>query len=237
MKNNKYIILGDIHNDYKSLKIFQEKYSNDFNGIIQVGDFGYGFSYEKSMQNDKLLHKDSKFLKNSSDDFKIYFIRGNHDNKNKILEDVKSNIFNDCIEYIPDGIIKKIGNKNCLFIGGAGSIDRESRLEGVSWWANETLNHEEMNNIIDAIKNNKEKIDYVISHDCPLFVNMGKHFERNIIINEYCSFTRKFLNEVYDLVKPDKWFFGHWHINMTEKIDNTIFQCIENNNFIIEDFN
>ena len=54
------------------------------------------------------------------------FIRGNHDDPQACREHPY---------WIKDGLIEN----DIMYIGGAWSIDREYRTEGVSWWRDEEL--------------------------------------------------------------------------------------------------
>jgi hypothetical protein len=52
-----------------------------------------------------------------------------------------------------------------MYIGGALSIDKAHRTEGLNWWVDEELSIQEMNSIFD--KYIKEKPDIMVTHDCP----------------------------------------------------------------------
>ena len=133
------------------------------------------------------------------------FIGGNHDNYDEICTS-PNNLGN-------FGIYKGIG-----FIRGAKTIDRYHRILGITRWDEEELNYIQGIECVEFFE--KHKPETIVSHDCPQFVTalMGKNIE--------FSTTRKLLNEIYELVKPKHWLYGHHHKNFQIKHENTIFQCV-----------
>ena len=85
-------------------------------------------------------------------------MRGNHDNPNIWI----NNTFKySNIKLIQDYETKIFNNKKYLFVGGAISVDRKQRKEGIDYWNNEKF-------ILDEDKlNTFSDIDIVITHTCP----------------------------------------------------------------------
>ena len=163
---------------------------------IQVGDMGVGFPGLGSPKTAGTDH---------------YFIRGNHDNPAtcKVMR-----------QWILDGSIMR--GVYCL--GGASSIDRAYRTEGVTWWPDEELSYNELQIRINdyAIL----KPDVVCTHECPESI-------ANEIITRFCmpkidcgSRTRPALERMFSAHKPRLWIFGHWHVSARFERDGTIFQCL-----------
>lgn len=163
---------------------------------IQVGDYGIGF---RANPITSPLHT------------RHMFIRGNHDNP--YLCRVQSN-------WIPDGTIVN----NIAFIGGASSIDRMWRTEGVDWWPEEQLTIGELNRILDVIAETKP--DIIVSHECPEFVSddIVKHFNMRKFQDD--NRTRMMLQSIYDIYTPKYHIFGHWHVSYHKKINGTKFICL-----------
>lgn len=203
-------MLGDVHCNYDALYLNEQ---SGYKGVIQVGDMGIGF---------KPLPED---IPSRSP---VYFIRGNHDSP-VILKDKNLKLPQN-IHYIPDGTIQDLCGNVVLFIGSAGSLDRSMRTRGVDWWEDEVLSYQECNEIIDKIavfQKDGGVIDTVVSHDCPMFLQIQKHI-RSMNMNmddEYMFYTRRFLSSVYDMLepKPRQWYFGHYHESMRERYDDTEF--------------
>jgi hypothetical protein len=166
---------------------------------LQVGDFGIGFrgvNYPKEL--DPKSHK---------------FIRGNHD------------AYPQCKKvpaFIDDGTMW-----NGIFcIGGASSIDKAFRVEGVSWWADEEIGHVASLFVSKDYENLKP--DIVVSHDAPLVATFACGNNGKIAP----SFTQKLLDSLFEIHKPRLWVHGHWHTNSQKTIRGCEFVCLAELSFI-----
>lgn len=172
---------------------------------IQVGDFGIGFA-PNPVPEDKL------------DQWR--FIRGNHDNP-WTCQYQKN--------YIQDGHIEN----GMMFIGGAESIDKASRTEGVNWWREEELSYSDFSKLIKVYEAVKPKV--MITHDAPetLFQTMFKEKNRRIYGN--VTVTRTALEEMFQIHQPKLWICGHYHMTYHKVINDTRFIVLDINQYI--DFN
>jgi hypothetical protein len=68
------------------------------------------------------------------------------------------------IRYLKRGRRYNIGGKDILALGGADSVDKYRRTEGLSWWADETISDEDVSRVEAG------HYDYVLTHCCPLSV-------------------------------------------------------------------
>lgn len=134
------------------------------------------------------------------------FIRGNHDSPD---------ICRQHPNWIPDGTVEG----DTMFIGGAWSIDREYRTEGVSWWADEELSIAELDQMIDLALKARPRV--MVTHDCPMDV-IQPLFGAHPIGNR----TQQALNSIWQLCQPELWIFGHWHQNRDITIRGTRFICL-----------
>jgi hypothetical protein len=163
--------------------------------IIHVGDLGMGFGID----NNSVLPENLKF------------IRGNHDNPDFCKKHPN---------YLGEfGFWEDYG---LCFAGGAESIDKLDRTEGVNWWRDEELSYSQFGEFIELVHKKKPKI--IVSHDAPalLFPRFEKH-----------SATRKNLNYLFEHIhKPDFWIFGHHHFSMRKNVLGTEFICLEINEII-----
>lgn len=141
------------------------------------------------------------------------FIRGNHDSP-----EVCRNHSN----WIKDGTVEN----DIMFIGGAFSIDRGWRTEGVDWWADEELSTTELQQLIDVAVAARPRV--IISHDCPESI-IPNLFPRALPVK---SRTQQALDVVLDLVKPELHIFGHWHLDRDETINGTRFICLNELSYI-----
>lgn len=210
---SKIAFLGDLHgntnNAYKLIDFIMEHDNPDL--LIQVGDMGVmGELFEK------YLNKLNKKLE--SYNIELWFIDGNHENFNWLLNKVKNphglNSVTSKIKYIPRGTMITLGKKNFYFCGGAFSIDKFMRTIYKSWWPQETLSKEETEELINYYNENYSnyKIDYFISHDTPLF----EHYQDDSIFMNQSDFYEDYshkmnLRKLYELIKAPKIIHGHYH--------------------------
>ena len=179
-----------------------ENIIKDVDYSIQVGDYGIGFGNNPPA---KTNHR---------------FIRGNHDN----LTECK-----DYHNFIPDGTVEDTGYNKIMFVGGAWSIDRAWRTEGVDWWADEEVSYSRANELIDLYE--QIKPDIMITHDIPRTISM-KIFNHLHEKNNFMNITNGMFESMFSIHKPKLWFFGHWHQNRVEVIDGCRFMCLGINSYV-----
>lgn len=215
------LVLGDIHGRWARASNTYHKASKEMDNIdllIQVGDFGYWPKYREAWTK-RFSHP-------------CWWIDGNHENFDMLNQvDDPDHGFNafqgspgwdDMIEqweYKPRGTIES----GILFVGGASSIDKDLRTPGVDWFAAENISSPQQRRILEGIDSySPERIHTVISHDCPT------SFDLTPILNgpEFNDSNRKFLEEVRRIVRPDRWFFGHYHRRLGGETEGTRWRCV-----------
>ena len=193
---NKIRFIGDIHGlVYQYLNVIQ---GSDL-PTVQIGDFGYGPKW--------LTANPIPFEEKD----KHRFIRGNHDDPA---------ICKQQYNYIQDGTVKD----NIGFIGGASSIDRAFRTEGVSWWPDEECSYAELNHALDNFIAAKPEV--IVSHECPEFISnaLCESYGKRKYPDE--SRTRQMLEQIYYHYKPKIHIFGHWHLDFDWICQGTRFICL-----------
>jgi len=233
------ILLGDIHGRLSIIINFVQKNDIDNENIIQVGDFGLGFdSYLTDIENlDKLNNILSK--KNN----KLYALKGNHDNPefwNGHLDNKWSNI-----KLVKDYSILEIEGYNILFVGGAISIDRKSRLKEMQMYASKGIKtdlywFDEEFILNTDILSNLENIDIVITHTSPDFCFPINKFGFSPIVEEYSlnddNLKNDLLNErmlvtkMFNILSEKNnismWFYGHFHNSLYQNINECGFKLL-----------
>ena len=114
------LLLGDIHGNFEYVKYLIKNHQISDCTIIQVGDFGVGFTHE-SNQIEVLMHL-NKFLKLKN--ITMYALRGNHDDPKYFL----GNHMYSNLKLVEDYFTLEIDGHKILLIGGAISIDRNQRI-------------------------------------------------------------------------------------------------------------
>ena len=195
-----YRFIGDVHGKFMG---YMNLCIDSPNPTIQIGDFGLGFS--KPM--------DEWVQEWMRDNDGHEFIRGNHDNPTKCKNTAG---------YIPDGTVKD----NMMFIGGAWSIDRAWRTEGLDWWNDEELSLSDLNRLINVYETVKP--DIMVTHDCPILVSKEIFFDGGIIKHDerYETRTGQALQSMFEIHQPKLHIFGHWHHTVDKTINGTRFICL-----------
>lgn len=222
----KKIIIGDTHGNFDNLNSLLERENPDV--CISTGDFGYWPTFQKSERElEYLLNGDGgsvsfhKNWRNTSsnkidslilpENCKFYFIAGNHehldaldflikDQKYPEILEIRKNLF-----YCPTGSYLEIDGRIYLFMGGADSIDKMNRIEGISWFRQEVLREKDFYKINKSL----EKIDVLISHTASTGI-IETDFSKFINIYNRDS-TWRILEEVYNVYRPKEHYFSHWH--------------------------
>ena len=148
--------VGDIHGSFEPTSKFSTKIRQKENVIyFQCGDFGIGFGeIDKDIK--KLNILDELLQQRNSE---LYVIRGNHDDP-KYFNGSFNQFTN--IKFLPDYSILEIQGHKILCVGGAISVDRVFRKEGLSYWKNEPFV------LKDDYKELPTDCDIIVTHSAPV---------------------------------------------------------------------
>lgn len=196
----KLTVIGDVHGKTKTYQKLVRKLGDQHS--VQIGDMGIGF---KGVGLHKMPAQHRWF-------------RGNHDDPAKCK--LNPNYLGD---YGFDA------EWNTFWLAGAHSIDREMRIEGVSWWKDEQLSYAELDAAITLYIASKPK--YVLTHEAPqkagailLADLIGPYFAAKSDCIQ--SRTSQALQSMFEFHKPKEWVFGHYHVNKSFMLDGTKFTCV-----------
>lgn len=92
-------------------------------------------------------------------------------------------------------------------MGGAESIDKIYRTEGVTWWREEIPSMKETWHGFDTLEEHGNKVNIILTHTLPQML-MPIYFRDISPINDP---TGVYLNEIYRRVEFKQWFCGHMH--------------------------
>ena len=201
---------GDIHGNLFEIIDFINRFNLGKNdNIIILGDCGIAWRKDK-----KDLAQNIKLWNECGNGVKLYFIDGNHENFN-ILNSlpIENNMgkIADNIYHLRRGQVYEFENKKILVCGGADSIDKYRRIENFTWWKEEAISQETIDDIPAG------HYDYVLTHCCPRSI-----FEKNRIYLSTLQFldenkinhsSEDMLEQLKNKITFDHWFFGHYHIN------------------------
>lgn len=199
--------VGDVHGNTSYIRSLRKPLKHfEVDLVIQVGDMGILWEHENP--DDCPVVDAVKSL-----DTGWWFIDGNHDNHpnlRKVGEDIT-----DRIKYIKRGSIKDIDGLKFGFLGGAYSIDKDYRIEGVDWWPEEQPTREEAEPLIGA------DLDVLVTHDIPSSFNPVKVFDVGPIHEEASRPTRDLVQEVMITSGARYVFSGHWHQRNVQMLRST----------------
>lgn len=218
---DKLYFLGDIHGEFESIarKIHQRNIENAY--IVQVGDFGIGFLHPQKEKN-KLSILNEVLRKRN---IQMYAIRGNHDDPS-FFRLINNPYELSNITLLPYYSEINLAGKNILLVGGAVSVDRIFRKEGVSWWRDETFVFDE--NFL------YQQYDIVVTHSRPMesglflgFKNIGAFLQEDKSLEKSLKQEGELISKLYDKVKGvPNWYFGHFHESSESHFNGTKFKAL-----------
>ncbi len=209
-KDKPLIFLGDNHGAWNELFYLINKNNLKDCYIISVGDLGVGFH-----------NKEYPLYKSLNNEFKekninFYGIRGNHDDPSFFSGEERIVLSN--FELIEDYSVFEYNNQSIQFIGGAISIDRTGRKEGISYWSDEGVNYKS-----ELIK----EVDILVTHTTPSQcfpqqfneIVYGWAREDAYLIEDLTD-ERAVMDEIFKRCKPKYHYYGHFHSSCSEEINN-----------------
>lgn len=213
---------GDIHGNLFEIIDFINRFNLGKNdNIIILGDCGIAWRKDK-----KDLDQNIKLWNEYGNGVKLYFIDGNHENFN-ILNSlpIENNMgkIADNIYHLRRGQVYEFENKKILVCGGADSIDKYRRIENFTWWKEEAISQETIDDIPAG------HYDYVLTHCCPRSI-----FEKNKIYLSTLQFldenkinhsSEDMLEKLMNKITFDHFYFGHYHV---DRVLNDKFRCLFN---------
>lgn len=212
--------IGDPHGKLVQLKYLLELHGKDSPSIL-LGDVGVGFSTDI----------DDFYRDYVEPEYDVYFINGNHDDPDKCAT---------YHSYIKSGHCEILNGVKIMYLGGASSIDRYYRKEGLSWWSKEQCTQPELENQIQ--KAVEFKPDIIVSHtfpssSCEKLFGVGKlqmPWISDALSNVHASCiegiiprTELAYQKIIEKHAPKYWIGGHWHMNVNKVIDGTNYVCLE----------
>lgn len=222
------IFVGDVHGKFKELMDLIKRHGIINSTFILLGDCGVGFN--KHNYYNTLFNVINIELEKSNN--KIYGLRGNHDNPSYFPSDYGN------IKFVKDYSCIEIENHRILFLGGACSVDRNQRTVNSDYWLDEKFNFNEE-------KLNIPKCDIVVSHTAPSvcypYTNVGllERCKNDHILYSDITEERKELNIALEILMKNNnitnWYYGHFHKNHIDTINNIRFECLDELNFSILD--
>jgi len=193
--------------------------------VLQLGDFGYWPNFQSGRF---FLDMVEECL--SEYDISLWFIDGNHEDHMRLKSAERRTEpmpITDHVTYLPRGARWVWGSTRWLAIGGATSVDRLLRTEGVDWFAQEAMSFAQEVAIADA-----GQTDVVVAHDAPWGVPfLAEHYNLDQppeirggwppdALRDSDQHMRR-MRGLLDAVHPRVWFHGHHHVYYDDVLATT----------------
>lgn len=200
------LLVGDTHGNSRWWESFvvPAATSAAADVIVQLGDFGYW--------------GDTQFVRTvAACDIPVYFVDGNHENHPLLREALSGTDLGGAVRlsgslhYLPRGSVTEWEGVRMLALGGAASIDRSLRTEGVDWFEEELITEEELERALTARATIVLAHDVPQSSDVPLLPreSLSAAWQREL---PRCEHQRERLEAVLQRVAPELWLHGHYHV-------------------------
>lgn len=186
--------------------------------LIVLGDFGLIFYPRMELfLGTQIVLEQRKLAYLESKPYEILFVDGNHENFDRLTAEFPTeeryggtvsrlgrNVF-----WLRRGQIYTIEGKTFFCMGGAYSVDKFGRREGVSWWPQELPADAEYRFAADNLVAHGRSVDYVLTHTCPRVVIGLMHHAPDVHEMELTGF----FDWIWYEIGFKKWYFGHWHVD------------------------
>lgn len=232
-------VTGDTHGylDIKKIEVFSSNLKeNDY--LFIAGDFGLPFTTKEVNRYKKKLGDYSYWIRWMAElPCKILFVDGNHDNHDWWALQKVTEMYGGKVQIHPHaanvihlmrGQVYTIEGIKFFIMGGADSIDKAWRIEGVSWWRQEMPSKEEMDLAIENLEKHNFTVDYIITHTCgsSLLCKFYSHHHKTDSLTNFFDYL-----EIDLKLNFKHWYFGHHHRDI--KIDSK-HTCVYQNILTIE---
>lgn len=218
LRNVQLLVVGDTHGNvaWWADIVVPVAEQTGASTIIQVGDFGFwptprdGQWFIDTVARSPVL---------------VYFLDGNHEHHpdlaarvhgaraaHDIVDATVPVPLGGALHYLPRGGRLTVDGVRFAFLGGAASIDRTSRVTGVSWFPEERADDNDLARLAAG-----GTCDVLITHDAPAgydipglagFHDLHPEWQREL---PTCWEHRERLREALESVQPEALLHGHYH--------------------------
>lgn len=182
--------------------------------LLHVGDFNIGTGSRASK---RFILKAAELA--ASRRMRILITPGNHDSWSRLegradFSRGEPARLHGAVWALPRGYRFRVGGRDVLSFGGAGSMSRPSAQENKSWWRSEMPSDAETDASIT-----RGRADIIVSHEGPgggterVDARLARSRLRNPLDQAYTDLGRMQLARLWDGVQPRFLFHGHHHVH------------------------
>lgn len=229
------IVVGDIHGRWGPLnQLINRKRPKT---ILQVGDFGWWPRFHGLPKPKTRKDQYGRWIKPGNNygikcnDTEVFFCPGNHEDWDELsLRKAMPAHLYDEVYYMRRGATLTLDDgRVVLFMGGALSVDKETRIIGLDWFPQELIPYSEFYRLQEE---GLDRVDIVISHTCPLEFNhkvdleLRKRPDYKLWSYKFMDCSQQVLSAILEEYRPKLWYFGHFHITVSGVYDDTKWYCL-----------
>lgn len=201
----KLLIVGDSHRHHDSVRNVL-KLTSGYERVVQVGDFGFFNRTQLGQQFVGMIDRHA-----TDQGVPWYFLPGNHEDHDDIDEWIDVGDRDDdgfvmirpMVRMVPRSLSWVWEGYKFSALGGAHSIDKDMRTEGVDWFPQEQPRYADL----DALSG---PCDVLFTHDAP--VNIARKFGwRELDLADHGRRSNLIVAEACRLLEPTWLVHGHWH--------------------------
>lgn len=202
---------GDIHRKaWHAHYLFREAVRVGADAIVACGDVAY-------TNNDAFVRYVQTLSEQTGVPF--YWLDGNHDDHDYLrsvgatrstsMTAVWPHAPN--LLHIPRGHAWVWGERRCMAVGGAVSVDRHTRSDGVSWWHGESISEADVRQACD-----NGPVDVLFTHDAPEGVRTLYFGNADTGVWRESRRSREAVAAIVEAVRPKLVVHGHYHVGYEE---------------------
>lgn len=216
------LLVGDLHlNTRAALQTIAHARDRGAELVVQVGDFGF---WPRMSEGQEYLRTVDARLATAG--LELWFVPGNHEDWASLAELTPGEDgllpIADHVRGIPTGHRWTWGSTRWLAVGGATSVDRHLRTEGLDWFSDEEVTEAQIAATIEG-----GPVDVVVAHDAPmgtplLYARYKQHlppWQRDswwpISALMASDAHQERMHRILDSVGATRWFHGHHHVRYT----------------------
>lgn len=208
-------VIGDVHGDTAALVTQIERCPNNVSVIVLAGDVGFGFVKTSRITDIFKMFPDKTFI----------VIQGNHDNADEMKGHGDNWIF---VTTEMTWTTRFVNGTVIGLVAGALSIDKEYRVPGRSWWANEQGSSAKLDDLIAYAPTSE--IEVIISHDAPL--SQYQKFYESVTMSLTNLKLDLLLERLRESGRPVVWLHGHLHQGYVSHLGNVTVIGIADNSSV-----
>lgn len=212
-------LTGDTHGHFERIEAFcRERQTTRDDLLVILGDSGFNFGGgERDLA-----------LKTQAARFPVTLLslHGNRENRPQNIPGyVEGEFCSGKILYEPqfpnllfavDGEVYRLGEKDCLAVGGAYSTGKEYRLaKGMGWWPDEQPSEETKRRVERLLDARGWQMDLVLTHTCPLRYKPLEALMPDLDQSTVDSTTEEWMDEIESRLRYARWYCGHFHTDKT----------------------